>query len=277
VIPTLQVVSDSTCDVPEALLRQCGVSTVSVPIDIDGTEFHEGVDITTPEFYERMARSAALPKTSQPSPAAFAECFREVASKGQVICLTVTSKLSGTYQSACLGAELAGADVTVFDSLTASVGHGLQVLKACELAKAGRTAAEALVALTEYRDSLTTLVLLDTLENIVKGGRLTKMQWNLSKFLDIRVLLRDVDGEIGVLAKVHGKHRLMEKALQTIAGIRSNLSDRNVGISHFNNREGVEALKRVLAERFQARHFIINDMGPAMATYAGEGGIVLAF
>jgi fatty acid-binding protein DegV len=103
------------------------------------------------------------------------------------------------------------------------------------------------------------------------------MQWNLSKFLDIRVLLRDVDGEIGVLAKVHGKHRLMEKALQTIAGIRSDLSDRNVGISHFNNREGVEALKRVLAERFQARHFIINDMGPAMATYAGEGGIVLAF
>lgn len=276
-IPTLQVVSDSTCDVPEELLRECDVVTVSVPIDIDGTEFHEGVDITTPEFYERMARSTALPKTSQPSPAAFAECFREVATKGQVICLTVTSKLSGTYQSAFLGAELSGADVTVFDSLTASVGHGLQVLRACELAKAGRTAAEALVALTEYRNSLTTLVLLDTLENIVKGGRLTKMQWSLSKILDIRVLLRDDDGEIAVLAKVRGTHRLMERALQTIVGIRPDLSDRDVGISHFRNPDGVEALKRALTERSHPRQFIVNDMGPAMATYAGEGGIVVAF
>lgn len=262
---------------PEALLRECGVATVSVPIDIDGAEFHEGVDITTPEFYERMAQSAALPKTSQPSPAAFAERFREVASKGQVICLTLSSKLSGTYQSASLGAELSGADVTVFDSLTASIGLGVQVLRACELAKAGRTAAEALAALTEYRNSVTTLVLFDTLENIVKGGRLSQMQGSLSKILDIRVLARDADGEIAVLAKVHGKHRLMDRALQTIVGIRPDLSDRDVGISHFRNPEGAEALKRALTERCHPRGFIINDMGPSMATYAGDGGIVLAF
>jgi DegV family protein with EDD domain len=224
-----------------------------------------------------MSRGAALPTTSQPSPAAFAECFRSVASKGQIICLTVTSKLSGTYQSACLGAELSGADVTVFDSLTASVGHGLQVLRACELAKAGHTAAEAVAALTKYRDSLTTLVLLETLENIVKGGRLTKIQWSLSKILDIRVLLRDADGEIAVLAKVRGKHNLIERALQTVEGISHDLSDRDVGISHFKNLEGVQVLQRSLTERCHPRGFVINDMGPAMATYAGEGGIVVAF
>jgi len=138
-------------------------------------------------------------------------------------------------------------------------------------------AAEALVALAEYRNGLTTLVLLDTLENIVKGGRLTKMQWTLSKVLDIKVLLRDAEGEIAVLAKVRGKHRLIERALQTVEEIRPDLSDRDVGISHFGNPETVEMLKRALTERHHPRGFIINDMGPAMAAYAGEGGIVLAF
>ncbi|MHB8050520.1 MAG: DegV family protein [Coriobacteriia bacterium] len=269
--------SDSTCDLPEDLLLRCGVATVPVVVDIDGREFHEGVDITTPEFYERMARSESLPRTSQPSPAVFAERFDELAPKGEIICLTVSSKLSGTHQSACLAAELSDAEVTVFDTLTASVAHGLQVLRACELAKAGSSAAEALASLVEYRGSMTTLVLLDTLENIVKGGRLSRLQWNLSKLLDIRVLLRDADGEIAVLAKVRGKHRLVDRAINTIGELRSDLSDRYVGISHFRNPEVVEVLKRVLTERFHPRGFVISDMGPALATYAGEGGVIVAF
>ncbi|HZL05690.1 MAG TPA: DegV family protein, partial [Coriobacteriia bacterium] len=173
--------------------------------------------------------------------------------------------------------HLSGADVTVFDSLTASVGHGLQVLRACQLAKAGRTAAEALAELTAYRNGLTTLVLLDTLENIVKGGRLTKLQWNLSKILDIRVLLRDAEGEIVVLSKVRGKKKAMERMLHTIVGLHPDLSDRDVGISHFKNPDGVEELKQWLAERCHPRSFVVNDMGPTMATYAGEGGLIVAF
>lgn len=269
--------SDSTCDLPGDALAQCGVATVPVVIDIDGTEFREGVDITRSEFYERMARSVELPRTSQPSPAAFAERFRELAHRGEILCLTVSSKLSGTHQSACLAAEMSDVDVTVFDTLTASIGHGLQVLRACELARAGATAAEALASLAEYRKSMTTLVLLDTLENIVRGGRLSRLQWNLSKLLDIRVLLRDADGEIDVLAKVRGKHRLVERAIQTIADVRPDLSDRDVGISHFRNPEVVEVLKRALTERFHPRGFIVSDMGPVMATYAGEAGIIIAF
>lgn len=170
----LHVVADSSCDVPKELLERYGVKTVPLTIDIDGEFFHERVDITPHEFYEKMARSAALPKTSQPSPAVFADTFQALSCEGPVLCITISSKLSGTFQSASLGAELSGGDVTVFDSLTGSLGHGLQVLRACELSEAGLTVSEVVAALGSYRSEMTTLVLLNTLEDIVKGGRLSR-------------------------------------------------------------------------------------------------------
>lgn len=271
------VVVDSSCDLPQELVDRFGITVVPMSIRIDGDDYREGVDITTHEFYARMARSTELPKTSQPSPAAFAETFAAHAAEGPVLCLTVSSKLSGTYQSACLGGELSGADVTVFDSLTASAGLGLQVLKACELFDAGRTVADVVAKLTAYRDKMKTLVLLSTLENIVKGGRLSRFQGSLGKILDIRVLLHDVQGEVDLLEKVHGRRRLLERTLERIRALRPDLSDRVVGLTHFNNPTDVETLKQALAEQCHPRGFVVNEMGSAIATYAGEGGVIVSF
>ena len=276
-IHTLQVVTDSSCDMPKELLERYGISVVALEVDIDGEVFREGVDLTPREFYKKMARSAELPKTSQPSPAAFAEAFSERSARGPVICITISSGLSGTYQSACLGRDLSGADVTVFDSLTGSLGLGLQVLRACDLAKARRTADEVVAQLTRYRDEMTTLILLNTLENIVKGGRLSKFQGSLSKVLDIRVLLRDREGAVVLLEKVHGHRKLLHRAVQTACGVWPDMSGRDVGITHFNNAVDAEALRQALSEQCHPRDFIVNDMGSTMATYAGEGGMIVSF
>jgi DegV family protein with EDD domain len=276
-IRTLHVVTDSSCDIPNALLERYAITLIPMSVDIDGVDYLEGVDITPAEFFEKMARSPDLPKTSQPAPAAFAEAFDALAGKGQVLCVTVSSKLSGTYQSACLATQLSGADVTVFDSLNASLGHGLQVLKACELAAAGRTLDEIVAELTAYRDGLNTLVLLNTLENIVRGGRLSRFQGSVGKVLDIRVLLHNEDGEVVLLEKVHGRRKLMERALQTLRELRPDLSGRDVGITHFSNREDTDTLVRAVIECCHPRGFVINEMGSSMAAYAGEGGIILSF
>jgi DegV family protein with EDD domain len=270
-------VTDSSCDVPKELLQRCGVTVIPMSVDIDGADYREGVDLTPTEFFEKMARSADLPKTSQPAPAAFTEAFGSLAGEEQVICITVSSKLSGTYQSACLAAQLSGADVTVFDTLNASLGHGLQVLKACELARAGRSVKEIIAALTEYRDGLNTLVLLNTLENIVRGGRLSRFQGSVGKILDIRVLLHNEDGEVVVLEKVHGRRRLIERAVRRVRELRPDLSGRDVGITHFNNLEDARSLMDAVGECCHPRGFVINQMGSSMATYAGEGGIILSF
>jgi DegV family protein with EDD domain len=224
-----------------------------------------------------MAASPELPKTSQPSPAAFQEVFDALGTDGPIICVTVSSKLSGTHQSACIAAQLSGADVTVFDTLNASLGHGLQVLKACELLDAGCSVAEIVEALTVYRDGTNTLVLLNTLENIVRGGRLSRFQGSVSKVLDIRALLHNEEGSVVMLEKVHGHQRLLERALARMQGMRPDLSGRLVGITHFNNIEDVEALRAAVTQCRHPRGFVINEMGTSMATYAGEGGIILSF
>ena len=111
----LRIVADSSCDLAAELLDRHRIQTVPLTVDIDGEHFREGVDIMPREFYAKMARSSRLPTTAQPSPAIFAEKFQALAADGPVLCVTISSKLSGTFQSATLGAELSGVDVTVFD------------------------------------------------------------------------------------------------------------------------------------------------------------------
>lgn len=273
----IHVVTDSSCDLPKELIERAGITVVPMLVEIEGAEFREGVDLTPSQFYAKMARSAELPKTSQPSPASFEEAFRALSADGQVLCITLSSKLSGTFQSASIAAAQSGADVSVFDSLTASLGLGLQVLRARELIDAGRDVGEVVAGLRAYRDEMNTLVLLNTLENIVKGGRLSHFQGSVSKILDIRVLLRADEGEVVMLEKVHGRRRLIEKAVQTMAGMRADLSDRDVGITHFDNLADVEALRQAVTECCHPRSFIISEMGSSMATYAGEEGMIVSF
>ena len=276
-IRTLHVVTDSSCDLPKELLEAHGITVVPLEVDVDGQIFREGVDLTPQVYWAKLAQAAELPKTSQPSPAAWADTFDALTVTGPVLCITVSSKLSGTYQSACLARDLTHADVTLFDSLTASLGLGLQVLRACELAEAGRTAAEVVAELTPYRDEMLTLVLLNTLENIVRGGRLNSFQGSLSKILDIRALLSSKDGEVVLLERVHGHRRLLERAVERACDRWPDMSGRDVGITHFDNLADAEALKKALTERCHPRDFIINPMGSSMATYAGAGGMIVSF
>lgn len=134
----LHIVSDSSCDLPEDYMKEHGINTVPLVIRIGNREYMEGVDISSREFYEKMKSSPVLPKTAQPSPAAFARVFDMLSRPGdEILCLTISSKLSGTFQSACIGQAMSTSNVTVFDTLAASSGHALQIMKAVELASRG--------------------------------------------------------------------------------------------------------------------------------------------
>jgi DegV family protein with EDD domain len=274
----VQLVADSSCDLPEELIKKYNIHIVPLVVNINGEIYRERVDIAPQEFYKKMALSKNLPRTSQPSPAAFLDVFTERSKSGPVLCLTISSGLSGTYESACVAKELSGIDITVFDSLAGSLGHGLQVLRAAQLAESGHPLEEIVKELEKFRSRMNILVLLNTLDNIVKGGRLSKLQGSLGKLLDIKVLLHsNKAGKVELRSKVRGKKKFINMVLNEIIRLCPDMTSVDVGITHFNNLEDAEFIKKELLEIRHAHDVVINDMGITMATYAGEGGMIVSF
>ncbi|HHY40943.1 MAG TPA: DegV family protein [Syntrophaceticus sp.] len=278
----IKIITDSAADLPAEIVEKYDITVVPLTVHIDGKEYADGVDISTEEFYEKMARAKELPKTSQPSVASFIKVFKELESKGELLCINLSSKLSGTYQAACLAKKISGVNVAVFDSWAATLGQGLQVIKAALLAEKGMSRDHIIQTLTEYKKELTHYVLLDTLENVVKGGRLSKFQGSLAKLLNIKVLLTGVEGALVILDKIHGRkkalQRIMVRATEKLRGAKD-IPTRLFSISHFNNRKDAEMLKSQFIKNFNIKdeQFIINEMGATIATYAGEGGMVISF
>jgi len=274
----LYLVADSSCDLPEELIKKYKIHIVPLVVRVDGESYRERIDITPQEFYKKMALSKELPKTSQPTPAVFAEKFKEFSNSDQILCITISSGLSGTYQSACIGKGQCGENITVFDSLAGSLGQGLQLIKAAELAESGYTLTEIVSALEKYRSKRNILILLNTLDNIVKGGRLSKIQGYLGKLLNIKVLLYgDKEGKVILQEKVRGKKKFMEIVLNEIIRLCPDMASTDFGVTHFNNPEDAEYIKKELTNKYHARKVIINEMGCTMATYAGEGGMIVSF
>src|SRR4051794_31458824 len=121
----IKIITDSSADLPLELIKKYDIEMVPLTVSIGGQDFLEKVNLTPKEFFSKMLSSTILPKTSQPSPAAFAEAFSKYSNDTDILCLTISSGLSGTYQSACIAKELSNANVTVFDTLAGSLGHGL--------------------------------------------------------------------------------------------------------------------------------------------------------
>lgn len=274
----IQIVTDSSADIPSPLLEKYKIHKVPLTIEVNGKEYSEGVDITPQEFYKEMFSSLELPKTSQPTPARFAQLFSELSSQGKILCLTLSSKLSGSFNSANLGKELSGnSEVVIFDTEAGSIGHGLQVLQAAEMAQAGFSMDKILYRLNQYRKDMKFLILLDTLENIVKGGRLSRFQGSLAKLLDIKAILHNVEGDVEVLEKVRGHQKSLMRVISLIGEQCNDFSNRVVGITHVDNLTDAQFLASEFEKLYHPKEIVINEMGSAIATYAGKSGLIVAF
>lgn len=274
----IHVVTDSSADIPISLIEKYQIQVVPMIVRIDGQEYEEGVNITPQEFYQKMLTSQELPKTSQPAPNRFSKQFLQFIDAGETLCFTISSKLSGSYQSACLGKELSeNKQVTVFDTLAGSLGHGLQVLMAAEMGKEGASLEKVLKKLEEYRHEMKFLILLDSLENIVKGGRLSRFQGSLAKLMNIKVLLHNVEGSAEILEKIRGHHHALQRLLDLVGERCADFSNRVVGITHVDNLEDASYLAAEIEKRYHPKDILINEMGSTIATYAGKAGVIVAF
>lgn len=278
----VKIITDSASDLPKEYIKKYNIEIVPLTVELEGKIYKDGVDITTEKFNQLMIKSNQLPKTAHPSPETFKKVFLKYINDGyDILCLTISSKLSGTYQSAMIAKNniKTSEKIFVFDSLAASSGEALQVIKASKLIQKGEKIKEVLRKLTEYRNRINILILLDTLENIVKGGRLTKIQGVIAKILNFKIILHNNEGAVEMLEKIRGKKRFFKKVLEIIDERmkKLNLSNLNVGITHVDNIEEAMMFKKIIEEKYNPKDIFVNHMGATIATYAGRGGIIISF
>ena len=199
---SVQIIVDSTVDMPERMKDRFRI--VPLTVHFGAEEYIDGVTIDKHRFYERLVESDELPTTSQASPAAFDAIFSDVASVGDsAVVVTLASKFSGTYQSACIAAAEYD-NIYVVDSKSAAIGSGILAEYALECADKGMDAKTIAETLEKKRDEICLIALLDTLEYLKKGGRISKTVAFAGGLLNIKPVITVVDGEIQVIGKARG-------------------------------------------------------------------------
>ena len=217
----VRIVVDSTADVTDEIRAK--LSVVPLTVHFGEQEYVDGITINHKQFYEMLVETDVLPTTSQPSPDAFAQVFRQAQEAGeQVVALTVSSKLSGTCQSAMIAAADFPDSVWVVDTKTVAIGCGILAELAVRLKEEGLSAAEIVARLEEERENIRVIALLDTLEYLKKGGRISKTIAFAGGLLSIKPVVTIQDGEIHILGKARGSkqgNNLLVTEIQKAGGV----------------------------------------------------------
>jgi len=206
----VRIVTDSACDLSQELVDQHGIEVVPLSIRFGDEEFVDRTELSVDQFYAKMAESGILPETAAPSPGAFEQAFRKVGGAGdEVVCVNLSAALSATMQSAATAAKSLEGEVTVtvVDSKALTLGLGNIVVAAAEAAAAGATSAEVVARAEDLSERTRMWGLLNTLDNLVKGGRIGKAQGLMGNMLSIKPVLDMSTGEVHEAAKPRTKKK----------------------------------------------------------------------
>lgn len=239
----------------------------------------DGVTLSHTQFYEKLIESDTLPITSQVTPAQFEDAFRSAAEAGEaVVCVTVSSKLSGTYQSACIAAQDYEGRVFVVDSLNAAIGEQILVLRALDLAQAGMEAAEIARQLEQEKQQIRIIALLDTLEYLHKGGRLSRSEAVLGGLLSIKPVVAIEDGVVKVLGKARGSKNgsnFLIREIENCGGVNFRLPY-CVGYTGLSDAI-LQKYIRDSENIWRGHDLPIHTVGATIGTHVGPNAIVVAF
>lgn len=276
---SIRIVTDSTGDIPKDLIDRYGIIELPLTVHFGDEEYRDRVDITPEEFYDKLVKSQKSPTTSQVNPVAFEEVFkREIESGNSVISIHISSDLSGTYQSAVIAKDSIGSDkISIIDSRTATLALGGIVLKAAELVEKGLTHEEVVREIEEFKNKVNLLIVVDTLEYLKRGGRLSGAQAMIGGILNIKPILTIKDGKVVVVDKARGIKKAFSIVIDIMKQKGHDISSQSIGIANANCPETVSELKLAIIGEFGSAQFIDTKVGSVIATHVGPGAFGVAF
>jgi DegV family protein with EDD domain len=274
----IKIVTDSTTEISQAEAKKLGITVVPLKSIFDGVEYLDGVDFTPEEFYEKLAAAKKLPTTSQPTPDDFEKAYRAVLDGGhQVIAVTLSGGISGTYQSAHIAKENCDEGIWVIDSGTATIGLQLLVKRALQLVGEGKSAQEIVDILEKEKQSIRLYAAVDTLEYLYKGGRLTRTAAFAGKLLKLKPIVSVLHGKLSAVCKCLGIKKAYRKLLELVEADGGVDFSKPFAIGYTGDRERFAEFEALCRQHFKDNTPIIGSVGAVIGTHAGPGAVAITF
>ena len=278
---SVKLISDSACDISQSEAKELNLTVLPLKTLIDGVEYLDGVTITPQEFYGKLEICKELPTTSQLSPAEFEDVFRPAVENGdEVVVVTISGKLSGTAQSAAIAAADHPGKIWVVDSETVTIGQRILIMYAAQLRDQGLSGREIAEKLDRIKSRVCLLARVDTLEYLVRGGRLSKTAGFAGTLLNIKPVISVEEGEVKVLGKARGSRQssnMLTDFIRKKGGIDFNLP---VMLAYSGTDDallkGYIDNSRTLWEG-HLDSLPVTMIGSTISTHAGPGAIAVAF
>jgi DegV family protein with EDD domain len=275
--PKVQIVTDSTSDLPSDMVQAYGIAVVPLTVAFGKEVFRDRVDIQAGQFYKRLVQDKAHPVSSPPSVEDFAARYREWLAQGHdVVSLHLPSRLSKTFENAStaaaqLGGGASSPTLTVLDTGQVSVGLGMFALFAARMAARGEPAAAIRDRLLEMPPRVHTLFVVDTLEFLARGGRIGKARALLGGLLGIKPILGVVDGEVVPVDRVRGGRAAHPRILELLHKQVDRKRPVIAGISHANAPVWADRLRALVRDQFEVAELIQTEVGPVVGANVGPG------
>ncbi|CAH2715523.1 MULTISPECIES: DegV family protein [Neobacillus] len=274
----IKIVTDSTLDITNDMAEKLGIIIVPLAVTINGETYLDRVDINPVEFIEGMSGSKELPKSSQPSIGAFLEVYDRLGEEGyEVLSIHMTGKMSGTVRSAESAAQMTETKVTVVDSKFISKALSFQVREAAEMAKLGKSMEEILNRLEAVRNHTKLYIMVDTLDNLVKGGRIGKGKAFIGSLLNIKPIASLEGAEYTPVTKVRSHSQVVKFMAKQFAEDIKEKTIRGVGIAHAEAYELSTKIKESIYELTGFQDIEIDYTGPIVSTHTGPGALALMY
>ena len=276
---SIRIITDSTTDINREQAQQLDITVVPLKVIFNDREYKEGIDITIEGFYEELVKAEKLPTTSQPSPDDFLGYFNDAKEAGDsVIVILISGKLSGTVQSALIAREMADyQDIHIIDSNNAVIGLRTLVEHAVKLRKEGRTVDEIVNAISTLKDKVVLLAMVDTLEYLHKGGRLSKSSAILGSLLRFKPILTLKDGVITVVGKERGVNKGIARILETMEEYGEVDRDYPVNLGFTAEGSKCVMLKDSLVKKYGLEGMRMFPVGCVVGAHVGPGACVITY
>lgn len=274
----VRIITDSTSDIPMALQKELGIDIVPLSIIFGDKRYVEGIEMTNAQFYDMLGQSTKLPTTSQVNPDGFFDLFKGYVDSGDdVVGVFISSKLSGTYQSAVIARDMVdGGSIDIVDSKSATFGLALLVYEAIKLRDEGRSGREIADRLNALKGKIQFVAVVDTLKYLKMGGRLSSSAAVLGGMLHIKPLVSIIDGEVKSIGKERGQKAAFAAILKQLNAAPPDTEYTTV-LGHSNVPGLMNDFIDFLGEQIPLDPKVICEIGGVIGTHAGPGCVGLAY